>query len=521
MRSTRFGMLKTNFDSWRGPLSLSLLLALTVTGMTPSAWAFRHKVGPDYVEPSVAVPADWGNSPKAGLKGPLQAQISLKDPMIVWWQQFNDPQLNRLIEEAIRNNYSVQNAVARIRETRALESAAVGRLLPLISSTNGYSRTRFSDNGTNPLGRFSQMGQSQANIPGAPPPFNIGIHNPTDDFRSGFDATWELDLFGYRRWQLEAARDRIQASLENRRDAMISVIAEIARNYVELRQAQTRLSILQKNIALQQQSLNLTQQRFQIGLAPRQDSTQAATQLESLKANQPALQATIETSSHALAILTGREPNSLLSELAAPQAVPVAQPVVGLGLPASLILRRPDIRQAERELAATSADMNAARAQLYPTVRFTGNMGFEAIKIQDLYKWSSRYWTVNPTVNWPIFQRRELRANVKVAQARYAQREVQFRQSVLDALRDVQDAVSTLDSARAQHQDLSAALAQNEQTVALTTTLYNDGLNNYLSVLDAQRTLVNLQDRVAQSEAATTLQTIRLYKALGGGWEAF
>jgi multidrug efflux system outer membrane protein len=486
-----------------------------IMGVTSSSSeAVRLKVGPDYREPQVNAPADWGNT--------LQAQISLKDPMIVWWRQFNDPLLNRLIEDAIGSNFNLQGAIARIRETRALESAAMGRLLPVITSTNGYSRNRFSDNGTNPVGRFARMQQNNAPAaPGAPPPFNLGINNPTNDFRTGFDATWELDVFGYRRWQLEAARDRIQASLENRRSVTISVISEVARNYVELRQAQARLGLQRKNIDLQQQSLNLASQRYLIGLSPRQDRTQAAAQLETLKANLPPLQATLETSAHALAILTGRDPNSLLGELAAPQPVPVAQPVVGLGLPASLILRRPDIRQAERELAATSADISAARAQLYPTIRFTGSWGWEAIRIQDLYKWSSRYWGLNPTINWPVFQRRELRANVKVAQARYAQQEVQFRQSILAALGDVQDAVSTLESARVQHQDLAAAVAQNEQTVELTRALYRDGLNNYLSVLDAERNLASLQDRLAQSEAATTLQTIRLYKALGGGWEAF
>lgn len=488
---------------------LSISLAL----LAPESWAMRLKVGPDYREPSVTAPVDWGQ--------PLQAQISWKDPMIVWWQQFNDPLLNSLIDDAIRSNYNLQNALARIRETRALESAAVGRLFPLVSANGGYSRNRFSDNGTNPIGRFAQQGQNVSTVPGAPPPFNLGINNPTNDFRTGFDATWELDVFGYRRWQLEAARHRIEASIENRRNVMISVISEVARHYVELRQAQNRLAIQQKNIDLQQQSLNLTNQRYLIGLAPRQDNTQAATQLETLRANLPPLQATIETSAHAIAILTGRDPNNLLGVLSMPQPVPIAQPVVGLGLPASLILRRPDIRQAERELAATNAEVGATRAQLYPTLRFTGSWGWEAIKIQDLYKWSSRYWSINPTISWPIYQRRELRANVKVAQARYAQQEVLFRQSILTALGDVQDAVSTLKSARVQHQDLAAAVAQNEQTVQLTTALYKDGLNNYLSVLDAQRNLVNLQDRLAQSEAAITLQTIRLYKALGGGWQAF
>jgi multidrug efflux system outer membrane protein len=479
----------------------------------PSAWAIRAKVGPEYHEPNVTAPSNWGDT--------LQAQISLKDPLITWWQQFNDPLLNRLIEDAIHNNYNLQNALARIREVRALESAAVGRLLPQITSTNGYSRNRFSDNGTNPIGRFAQMGQNAPSVPGAPPPFNLGISNPTNDFRSGFDASWELDVFGYRRWQLEATRDRIQSSLENRRNVTISVVSEVARNYVELRQAQSRLAIAQHNIDFQQQSLNLTNQRYLIGIAPRQDSTQAATQLATLRANLPPLQATLENSAHALAILTGRDPNSLLAELSAPKPVPPAPSVVGLGLPASLILRRPDIRQAERELAATSADIGAARAQLYPTLRFTGSWGWEAIRIQDLYKWSSRYWGLNPTVTWPIFQRRELRSNVKVAQARAAQQEAQFRQAILNALGDVQDAVSNLESAHAQRESLSVAVAQSEQTVQLTSALYQDGLNNYLSVLDAKRNLANLQDRLAQSEATTTLQTIRLYKALGGGWEAF
>jgi multidrug efflux system outer membrane protein len=481
---------------------------------TAPGWSFqlRNKVGPHYQKPQVAAPANWGQT--------LHAQISMTDPLITWWQSFNDPLLNKLVEDAVHHNYDVQNAVARVREARALESAAVGRLFPVISARNEFSRTRFSDNGINPLGRFAEIA-SRPTPPGTPKPFNLGITNPTNDFKSGFDATWEIDVFGYRRWQLQATRDRIQAAEENRRKTIITVIADVARHYVELREAQIRMGILQKNIDLQQQSLNLTNERYRIGLAPRQDTTQAATQLETLRAGLPGFQELIETSAHALSLLTGREPNTLLAALSVTQPVPVAQPVVGLGLPASLILRRPDIRQAERELAAINADVASFRAQLYPVVRFTGNWGWEAINIEDLYKWKSRYWTINPNVNWTVFGRRELRQNARAAQARYTQQETVFRQTILTALDDVQDAVSSLDATYRQRDSLSAAVAQNEQTVQLTTSLYQTGLNNYLSVLDAQRSLVNLQDQLAQSQAETTLRTIRLYKALGGGWQAF
>jgi multidrug efflux system outer membrane protein len=495
----------------------ALMVQVSVLSWLP-AHAKGFKVGEAYYQPKVDAPARWPTQ----YEETLQAGISLKDPSVTWWEGLNDPTLNRLIEDAIRNNYNVLAGLSHIREARAQELAATGRLLPLINASAGYSRNQFSDNGTNPIGRFSQMSKDAASAPpGSPPPIDIGINNPTNDFKTGFDATWELDLFGTRRWQLEAARNRIEASLETQRGVILSVISEVARHYVELRQAQSRMAILQKNINLQQQTLNLTMQRFNIGLAPRQDSTQAASQLGILRSNLPAYQANVESSAHAVAILTGREPNSLLAELSTLQPVPIAPEVVGLGLPASLLLRRPDIRQAERELAATSADMASSQAQLYPTLRFTGTWGWEAIRIQDIPKWSSRYWSLNPTVNWPIFQRRELKANVKIAQARYTAQEAQFRQVILNALADVQDAVSNLEAVQNQRQALQAAISQNEQTLQLTTTLYRTGLGNYLSVLDAQRSLVNLQDQQAQSDANATLQTIRLYKALGGGWQAF
>lgn len=504
---------------FNSPLCALLITGLLLSGLNVSlpawAWQLRNKVGPFYQEPSVATPKNWGQQP-------LQAEIrtSMKDPLITWWESFNDPLLNRLVEDAVRHNYDVQNAIARVKEARALESAAVGRALPIITSTNGFSRNRYSDNGINPIGRFSELA-NQPTVPGAPPPFNIGINNPTNDFKTGFDASWEIDVFGFHRWQIIAAKHRIESGIEYRRNTLITVISDVARNYVELRQAQARMAVLRKSIDLQQQSLNLTTQRFNIGLAPRQDSTQAATQLDTLRSNMPNYQATLETSAHAIAILTGREPNNLLAALSVPQPIPVTQPVVGLGLPASLVLRRPDIRQAERELAALSADIASNRAELYPIVRFTGSWGWEAIQIHKLYDWSSRYYTINPNVNWQLFQRRELRANVKVYEARYIQQEVQFRKAVLNALADVQDAVSNLDAAYAQRQSLNDALTQNAKTVELTTALYKNGLNNYLNVLDAQRTLVNLEDQVVQSQANTSLQTIRLYKALGGGWQAF
>jgi NodT family efflux transporter outer membrane factor (OMF) lipoprotein len=494
-----------------------LLLCFCVTLVQGNAWAWRWKVGPDYRPPKADAPVDWGTQP---------AQISQNDPLIAWWGQLNDPQLNALINDAIRYNYNLREAVARVREARAHETAAVGALLPNISATGGYSRNRFSDNGINPLGRFAKIGAQQTGpVPstasGGAAPFNIGIKNPTNDFKLGFDASWELDIFGAKRWQLEAAKNRVESGIENQRSVMISLISEVARHYVELREAQSRLAIARQNINLQQQTLNLNSQKYAIGLSPKQDVTQAATQLETLKANLPPLEAAVETSAHALATLTGREPNTLLSDLSTPKAVPQAPAITAIGLPANLVLRRPDIRQAERELAAASADIASSRARLYPSVKFTGNWGWEAINLGDLFKWSSRYWMINPAVSWPIFQRMELKADVEANKARYTQREAAFRQTILEALQDVQDAVSNLEASRQQRQELAAAVAENQQTVQLTETLYRDGLNNYLNVLDARRNLASLQDRLAQSEADTTLQTIRLYKALGGGWEAF
>lgn len=480
-------------------IAVSIVLTACLIGTSAQARRWKWKVGDDYQPPRIDAPNNWGE---------VRTEMNLDNPVIQWWYQFNDPQLIQLIDDSIKYNYNLQIAMAHIRETRAQKTAAIGKLLPNINANAEYSRTRFSENGTSPLGRRQNS-------------LSSGIENPTDDFKIGFDASWELDIWGTRRWQLEAAKNRIIGAEENKRGIVLSLISDVARYYVELRQAQHRLAVIRQNIALQQETVELLQRKQLSGLAAKQDVIQAQAFLNTIQSDIPNIQATIDNSAHALGVLTGRSPDALLTELAPVKSIPKAPPVIALGLPADLILRRPDIRQAERELAASSAEVASSKAQLLPTLKVNGDWKLEAINLGDILKWGSQAWSIAPSINWPIFQRLELKANVESAKARYTQRDAELRQKVLEALQDVQDSISSLDAAQEQNKSLLLAEKDTEENTRLIMTLYETGLTDYLRVLDSQRTLADLQDRRVQSDANLSLQTIRLYKALGGGWQVF
>jgi NodT family efflux transporter outer membrane factor (OMF) lipoprotein len=430
-----------------------------------------------------------------------------------WWTTFQDPLLESLITRAVQANRDLRTAEARVREARALRGVTASDLGPTINVSGPYARQRVSENA---LTLPSSTGGNSTSSGGTP------FFKPEQDlFQTGFDARWEIDLFGGVRRSIEAANADLAASQEGLRDTLVFVLAEVARNYVEVRGFQRRLAIAQDNIKTQQATLEITRARFNAGLTSALDVTQAASQLATTQSQLPSLETSVKQGIHRLGVLTGQAPGALLTELSAAKPIPTAPPEVLVGLPAELLRRRPDVRQAERQLAAATARIGVATADLYPKLSLTGALGLESVKLTDLFTPASRIWSVGPTLSWPIFDAGRIRANIAVQDARTEQQLSTYEQTVLKALADVENALVAYSQEQMRRVKLADAVAANQRAVALANELYRTGLGTFLNVLDSRRALFASQSDLAQSEATISTDIVALYKALGGGWETF
>jgi multidrug efflux system outer membrane protein len=456
-------------------------------------------VGPTYRPPQVAVPAAWSEGPPTGAEARTAA-------IAQWWTTFKEPMLESLIARAVQSNLDLRTAAARVREARALRGVTAADLWPTINVSGSYTRQRSRESAfTLPSGAVS----------GA-----AGGGNLTQDlFQTGFDASWEIDLFGSVRRSIEAADADLAASQEALRDTLVSLLAEVARNYVEVRGVQRRLAIAQENITSQQETLTLTRARFTAGLTSELDVVQAASQLATTQSQVPTLETSLKQGLHRLGVLLGQEPGALLTELSRAAPIPTAPPDGPVGLPAELLRRRPDVRQAERQLAAATARIGVAEADLYPKLSLTGSLGLESVKLADLATGASRFWSIGPTLSWPIFDAGRIRANIAVQDARTEQQLTTYEQTVLTSLEEVENALVAYSREQVRHAQLAEAVEANRRAVELSNELYIRGLGDFLNVLDSQRALFASESDLAQSEATVSTNLVALYKALGGGWE--
>lgn len=454
-------------------------------------------VGPDYLPPTVAVPKQW--SEPGGRLGESATTYAS------WWQDFNDPELDRLIDEAIVSNPDLQLAEARIREARTLRTEAIAAGLPSVSARTNASRRR----------NASTLGQSGANA--ASGGFSVGP-GIIDIFQLGFDAQWEIDIFGGVRRALEAADATVEAEEENRRDVLVTLLAEVARNYIDIRNAQQLILVNRKNVEVQQSTLDLAKARRAGGLGSELEVAQALAQVSSTEAQLPELDTTQKQSVHALSVLLGREPGALLSRFQNPEAIPKAGPAAPADLPSELLQRRPDIRRAERELAAANAQIGVATAELYPKVNLAAFLGLQNIKITDFTP-VGKSWSMASTLTMPIFNWGKLQANIKAKKAIYEQIFQSYRTTVLGAFKEVEDALIAFHNQQQRRQALAKNVEASQLAVDLSNERYLKGLTPFLDVLVAQKTLYQAQINLLQSEAETSVQWVALYKALGGGWQ--
>jgi outer membrane protein, multidrug efflux system len=475
----------------RRSICAGLLLIAGLVGCT---------VGPNYHPPVVPLPVTWSEVPESGVTThPFE--------VVQWWSAFQDPLLDSLIARAVTANLDLRVAQERVREARALRGVTAADSWPTLNIRGVYSRLRRSQNVTT----------SPSTTPGTSgTPGTTALES--DLFQSDFDASWELDLFGRVRRSVEAAEANIAAAEENRRDVLVTLLAELARNYIELRGLQRQLVVTHDNIQAQQQSVALTDARFQSGLTSALDEAQLAT----TQSQVPALESAARQSIHRLGVLLGQPPETLLDELTPARPIPSVPPEVMVGLPSDLLRRRPDVRRAEQELAAATARIGVATADLFPHFSLTSNIvGLQSADIADLALASSRFWTAGPTLSWPIFDAGRIRANIEVQNAREEQALAQYEKTVLTALEDVEDALVAYTREQVRRGALMAAVEANQRATGLANERYIKGLGDFLNVLEAQRSLYASQDQLVQSERTVVSDLIALYKAVGGGWEVY
>lgn len=446
-------------------------------------------VGPDYAAPGQFLPTNWGNAPKA--KKPLEAR-----QLSQWWKKLGDRRLNEIVERAVAGNLDVASAKARIREARATRRQAVGALFPQIDGQAAATRSRSS----------AATSSSGSNV-------------TSNLFQSGFDASFELDLFGANYRGVEAATYGVDAADEDLRAVLLTLIGDVATNYVEARGAQARVSLARRTAASQRETEKLTRNKFTAGSASALDVERAAAQAATTEAAVPTLEATYAQNLHQLGILTGEAPTALASILGSGGPIPSARSTPPAGIPADVLINRPDVRRAERQLAQSTAKIGQAEAALYPSISLTGNISTTALKTGDLAKNSSIGWSIGPTLSVPIFNGGELRAAVEVAEAQRDQSDAAFRLAVLTALQDVENGLVNLSKERARAGKLSSAAASYREAARLSRTLYQSGAASFLDVLDAERSLYSAEDTLLQSRVAATSNFVALNKALGGGWD--
>jgi NodT family efflux transporter outer membrane factor (OMF) lipoprotein len=402
----------------------------------------------------------------------------------------------------VSGNENLKEAEARVREARALCGVASAAFFPQVDSGASFARSHTSEN----AGIISQLPQKKL------------INFNQNLYQLGFDAGWEIDIFGGTRREVEAASARAAGSVENYRDVMISVISEIARNYVELRGAQKQLAVAENNVAIERKTLELVTVKFDAQSASRLDVERARAQLERTRAGIAPLNASIRESAYRIAVLTGRPPDSLLRELLATAPIPNPPDIVPVGLPSDLLLRRPDLRRAEDDLHAATADIGGAVADLYPRFYLTGQASPQAAKFSDLFRESSLMWSFGPSIQWPVFHGGQIRANIRATEARRDEALARYRQAVLLALQEVETSLVRYAGQQVQRERLAASFQAQKRAVRLARDKYRQGQTSLLSVLDAERQLADIQNSLAVSETQVMVNLISLYKSLGGGW---
>ncbi|MEX5332591.1 efflux transporter outer membrane subunit [Pseudomonas paraeruginosa] len=452
-------------------------------------------LGPDFTRPAQDAPAAWPqptahDTPSRLAAAPLAAQ---------WWTLFGDAQLDALLQRVQRANLDLRSAAARLQQSRAIRHSLGGDALPSVDASGTYQRQR-----TTSAGLFDPSGKA-----------GKGNYNHA---LAGFDASWELDFWGRVRRELEAADATVEASENELRDVQVSVLAEAARDYIQLRGEQNRERIVRDNLETARRSLELTRTRLANGVATDLEVAQALAQVASMEARLPELEKRQAHLVNALGYLVGASPGSLLAELGPAREIPRPPGSVPVGLPSELAQRRPDIRRAEARLHAATASIGVAKADFYPRITLNGNFGFESLQLSSLGDWDHRQFAIGPAFSLPIFEGGRLRGRLELREAQQQEAAIDYQRTVLRAWQEVDDAMHDYAANQRRRERLGEAVVQNRRALESAREQYRAGAVDFLSVLDSQRQLLDNQEQQVGSVEAVSLTLVNLYKALGGGW---
>lgn len=454
-------------------------------------------VGPDYRAPESPVPDEWNALPAAGVRAPTPEEPTLA----AWWTTLQDPTLDQLIERAIAANKTARQARARVLEARARRGATAGEFFPSIGASAGVSRSE-SDRAFD--------------SPDSPDLASGG----DEIYSTGFDSLWELDLFGGKRRAFEASAAQLAASEADLRDVLVTLLGDVALGYTNVRTAQSRLTFAERNLDAQGDVLDITRWRAEAGIVSVLDIEQARTTYEQTRAQIPALEAALFQAMNRLAVLTGETPGALGDLLAERKPVPAAPLEIVAGVPADVLRRRPDIRAAERRLAAQTAQVGVATAALYPSLSLTGSITLQSLSASDVLD-GFQNERLGLSLSMPVFRGGALRQNVNAQNALVEQALATYEATVLAAYEEVENALTSWTNEQRRHAALLEAVASARRASELALVQYNSGLVDFQTVVNADRSLISLEDQLAVSEGEITSNLIRLYKALGGGWSAW
>lgn len=465
---------------------LTLALAFTLSACA---------VGPDYRPPQPVTPDSWHELPATGVRVESPDAPSLA----AWWTTLNDPQLNELIERALADNKTIKQAHARVVQARAQRAIAGSGFWPGIGASTGATRSESESN-------FNESGEVVSTV--------------GESYNAGLSTSWELDLFGSQRRSYESATAQLAATEADLRDVLVVLLGDVALSYVGVRTAQSRLDFAERNLESQREALDITRWRADAGLTTVLDVEQANTNYQQTRAQIPSLESSLVQNMNRLAVLTGQAPGALEASLQPRKPIPVAPVDIVAGVPADVLRRRPDIRSAERQLAAQTAEVGVATAALYPSLSLNGSISWTSLTASDLLD-GFRNERSGLTLSLPLFNGGALRQNIKVQNALVDQALASYESVVLAAYEEVENALDAWTSEQRRHEALVRAVESARRAAELALVQYNSGLVDFQTVLTADRQLISLEDSLAISDGEMTSNLIRLYKALGGGWSVF
>jgi len=467
-----------------GSLILTCIYILTLTGCM---------VGPNFHSPKTSAPSAW-----FGPTQQMSFDAARQTELVHWWTTFNDTTLTSLVDRAVKANLDLQQAQARILQARANRGIVAADLWPTINVSAGVTRSRSVASSS--LGTVATM------------------HNL---FQTGLDAAWELDVFGRVRRNIEAADADIQVSIEDYRATLVTLVAEVALNYINLRDFQQEIIISQNNLQSQQHTAGLTRQRFEVGLVSALDVANAEALVATTTSQIPILETAAQQAIYNLSVLLGREPSALVAELSPASAIPPTPPLIPISLPSDLLLRRPDVRSAEAQIHSATARIGAATADLFPRFNLIGATGFQGSKSNDWIKGMNRVWSASPSVSWNIFDAGRIRSNIELQKAIQKETLLAYQKTILTAFQDVENALIAYTKDQQRRTALIDAVTANRKAVKLSTLLYTEGQTDFLNVLDAQRSQYTSEQALVLSTRSLSTDLVALYKALGGGWETY